>query len=151
MAGKRERLRIELARLLEQERLPLVDEPSAGRLRQALTPMSSRLFRDLLRQCGTPLAPLLEGVRQDTFEDLERTLLLLAQEYSQGDLARKRQVRKMVIEAKNHARLAAANSKVAVEKREQKQEMVLWMLTWLENPAVFELWVPLRKAQWRAP
>jgi hypothetical protein len=27
----------------------------------------------------------------------------------------------------------------------EKEEMVLWMMTWLENPDVFEAWVPLRK------
>jgi len=26
-----------------------------------------------------------------------------------------------------------------------KEEMVLWMLTWLENPGVFATWLELRK------
>ncbi len=140
-------MRVALAALLERDGIALVDEEEARRLRAELPRMSDRMFRDLLRACGLPLAPLVEGVRQDDFQNLERTLLLLAQEYAQGDAARRKVVRGAVIEAKNHAKLVAANEKVAAEKRAEKQEMVLWMLTWLENPAVFELWVPLRKAR----
>ncbi len=144
---KKERWRVALAALLERDGIVLVDEGAAKRLRTELPRMSDRLFRDLLRVCGLPLAPLVEGVRQDDFHDLERTLLLLAQEYAQGDAARRKVVRGAVITAKNHAKLVAANEKVAAEKRAEKQEMVLWMMTWLENPAVFELWVPLRKGR----
>lgn len=144
---KKERWRVALAALLERDGIVLVDEGAAKRLRTELPRMSDRLFRDLLRVCGLPLAPLVEGVRQDDFHDLERTLLLLAQEYAQGDAARRKVVRGAVITAKNHAKLVVANEKVAAEKRAEKQEMVLWMMTWLENPAVFELWVPLRKGR----
>ncbi|MBL8218139.1 MAG: hypothetical protein JNL62_02860 [Bryobacterales bacterium] len=144
---KKERLRLALAALLDRDNPPIISESIAQRLRQELPAMSDRLFRDLLRTCGLPLAPLVEGVRQDDFHDLERTLLLLAQEYQLGDTARRKTVRAAVIEAKNHARLAAANPKVAPVKRAEKDEMVLWLLTWLENPSIFELWVPLRKAR----
>jgi hypothetical protein len=145
--SKKERCRIALSTLLVREAIPLLDEKAAVRLRAELPAMSDRMYRDLLRDCGLPLSPLVEGVRQDDFVHLERTLLLLAQEYEQGDLARRKQVRSAVIEAKNHARLAAANEKVSGEKRAEKDEMVLWTLTWLENPSIFELWVGLRKAQ----
>ncbi len=144
---KKERARLALSTLLEREHTALVDESTAKRLRAELPAMSDRMFRNLLRECGLPLAPLVEGVRQDDFEDLERTLLLLAQEYAQADTVRRKQVRAAVIEAKNHAKLAAANEKLAADKRHEKEEMVLWMLTWLENPSIFELWVPLRKIQ----
>jgi hypothetical protein len=50
----------------------------------------------------------------------------------------------LVIEAKNHARLAAVRSKDAATKAE-KQEMIRWMLVWLENPAAFPLWARLRR------
>ena len=46
-----------------------------------------------------------------------------------------------MIEAKDHARWAARNP----EKRAEKQEMALWMLTWLENPPLFPQWVKLRR------
>ena len=39
----------------------------------------------------------------------------------------------------------------AAEKRAQKEEMVQWMLVWLENPAIFPQWVKLRRAAAPAP
>lgn len=88
------------------------------------------------------LAPLIEGVRQDSFEVLEGSLLKLLAEYESGDAARRSRARNLVIEAKDHARLAARKPGL----RPDKQEMILWMLTWLENPAVFPDWVRLRRA-----
>jgi len=99
------------------------------------------------------LSPLVEGVRQDNLAHLERTLLQLAQEYRQGaergDRDQQRLCRRAVIEAKDHARLVSHNPKVSREKQLEKEEMVLWMMTWLENPGVFEAWVPLRKSHLR--
>lgn len=99
------------------------------------------------------MAPIVEGVRQDDFASLERTLLGLAQEYCQagldGNRARQKECRQLVISAKDHARLATHNPKTDDARRAQKEEMVLWMMTWLENPLVFEMWVPLRKARRR--
>ncbi|MBL8217424.1 MAG: hypothetical protein JNK87_42275 [Bryobacterales bacterium] len=123
----------------------MLDGAAAVKLRAQLGPVSDAMWRDLLRECGVPLAPLVEGVRQDTFANLERTLLLLWQEYAAADREGRRQCRALVIEAKDHARLAARNPKVSEDKRQQKEEMLLWMLTWLENPGAFELWVGLRK------
>jgi hypothetical protein len=48
----------------------------------------------------------------------------------------------VVIAAKDHARFAARKE----EKREEKEEMALWILTWLENPPVFPEWARLRRA-----
>lgn len=107
-------------------------------------------MRRLLRASGLPLTPLVEGVRQDSFEELERTLLALESEYSAavsaGQRERARACRRAVIQAKDHARLAARNPKTDSVKAAQKGEMVLWMLTWLENPSVFAAWLALRKA-----
>jgi hypothetical protein len=50
-------------------------------------------------------------------------------------------VRRLVITAKEHARLAARNP----GKRPDKEEMILWLTTWLENPPVFREWVSLRR------
>jgi hypothetical protein len=33
----------------------------------------------------------------------------------------------------------------APEKKAQKEEMVQWMLVWLENPKVFPAWADARK------
>lgn len=106
-----------------------------------LAPISGSYLRRLLRESGVPLSPLIEGVRQESFEALESSLLNLLTEYERGDLASRTSVRRLVIEAKDHARWAARNP----DKRAAKQEMVLWMLTWLENPPLFPQWVKLRR------
>lgn len=127
----------------------LIGEALAASLRAGLEPVSTRMWRDLIRGAGVDLAPIVEGVRQEDFAVLERTLLGLAQEYwlagESGDKARQRECRQLVIAAKDHAKLAARNPKVEQGKRGQKEEMVLWMMTWLENPSIFEMWVGLRK------
>jgi hypothetical protein len=61
------------------------------------------------------------------------------------DRARAKECRRAVINAKYRARLAARNPKVDPEKRKQREEMVEWLLVWLENPGVFESWSALRK------
>jgi uncharacterized protein YbjQ (UPF0145 family) len=99
-----------------------------------------------LRETGLELAPMVEGVRQNTFADLERTLRALGQEYEQtGDRARRQAIRALVVEAKDHARLAIRNPKVAPEIRTEREEMIQWMLVWLENPPVFNVWIDTRK------
>lgn len=96
-----------------------------------------------------PLAPLVEGVRQDSCAELERTLLAIDREHAAaaeaGEQSRARACRRAVIEAKDHARLALRNPKTHPEKAAGKEEMILWMLTWLENPGVFAAWLRLRK------
>ncbi len=66
----------------------------------------------------------------------------LLYEYEHGDAARRARVRRLVITAKDHARWASKKE----AKRAEKEEMVLWMLTWLENPPLFAEWVRLRRA-----
>ena len=56
-----------------------------------------------------------------------------------------RECRRVVIQAKDRARLVSRNEKVDPEKRKVKAEMVDWMLVWLENPGIFEAWARLRK------
>jgi hypothetical protein len=87
------------------------------------------------------LSPLVEGVRQESFDALESSLLKLLDEYESGDVAMRTTIRRLVIESKDHARWAARKP----EKRGEKQEMALWMLTWLENPPLFPQWVKLRR------
>ena len=106
-----------------------------------LGPISGSTLRRLLRESGVPLGPFVEGVRQDTFDTLESSLLNLLKEYEGGDMERRAAVRRLVIESKDHARWAAR----IPEKRAEKQEMALWMLTWLENPPLFPDWVRLRR------
>jgi hypothetical protein len=133
--------RTELARWLETVKPEQVGDREWDELRRLLAPVSESYLRKLLRESGVPLAPLVEGVRQETLEALESSLMRMLREYEAGSRERKALVRKAVITAKDHARLAARKEEV----RAEKQEMILWMLTWLENPALFPDWLRLRK------
>ncbi|MCU1339548.1 MAG: hypothetical protein JWO19_5129 [Bryobacterales bacterium] len=133
--------RADLRRWLERERPARIGEREWTRLRVDLDPISGSYLRRLLRDSGVPLGPLVEGVRQETFDALESSLLTFLEEYERGDASLKTSLRRLVIEAKDHARWAARNP----EKRLEKEEMALWMLTWLENPPLFPQWVRLRR------
>ncbi|MBM3747179.1 MAG: hypothetical protein FJW34_15435 [Acidobacteria bacterium] len=143
--SKRARLEQHLSR---RPREP-VGEKDWEQLKELLTPISDGYLRRLLRCSGLPLAPLVEGVRQDSFEDLERTLLALEGERTAalraGNPARAQACRRAVIEAKDHARLVLRSPKTEPAKAAWKQEMLLWILVWLENPGVFGAWLGLRK------
>jgi hypothetical protein len=125
----------------------VVSEEHLETLRERLRPISDSYLRRLLRTCGYPLAPLVEGVRQDSFEALERSLRALTVEYeSATSTERRKRIRGLVITAKEHARMAANRlGPSSTQARGQKQEMILWMLTWLHDPAVFPVWGALRK------
>ena len=108
-------------------------------------------MRRLLADTGIPVEPPFGGVRQKTFNELERSLLELEEVYARasemGDRARAQQCRNTVIQAKDHARLAARGVNTSAEKKAQKEEMIQWMLVWLENPGIFPAWVKLRKVK----
>jgi hypothetical protein len=133
--------RADLLRWLERQRPARIGEREWAMLRVELDPVSGSYLRRLLRESGVPLSPLVEGVRQESFDALESSLLNLLAEYESGDMAMRTTIRRLVIESKDHARWAARKS----EKRGEKQEMALWMLTWLENPPLFPQWVKLRR------
>jgi len=141
--GKSRGKRVELARWLESEQTPRIGEAEFERLRLALAPVSDSYLRKLLRDSGVALEPMIEGVRQATLDELEATLLALLEEYEHGDAMRRAAVRRLVVTAKDHARWASQRQ----ELRPGKTEMILWMITWLENPPVFREWVKLRRAQ----
>src|SRR5579864_916220 len=122
--------RDDLQRWLERQRPARIGEMEWAMLHVDLAPISGSHLRRLLRESGVPLSPLVEGVRQETFDALESSLLNLLAEYERGDLTARTSVRRLAIEAKDHARWAARKT----EKRAEKEEMALWILTWLENP-----------------
>jgi hypothetical protein len=124
---------------------PRVDEAEFARLAAALPEFREGRLRAALRASGLPLAPWVEGVRQDSLADLERTLAALAGEYAAGDTARRRALRALVITSKTHAQWALRRA--PPERREFKAEVLLWIRTWLENPPVFPVWAELRGAQ----
>ena len=106
-------------------------------------------MRHLLAETGIPVEQPFGGVRQKTLEELELSLLEIEEVYTRakesGDHARAQLCRNVVIQAKDHARLAARSRKATPEKKASKEEMVQWLLVWLENPGVFPVWVKLRK------
>jgi hypothetical protein len=134
-----------LERLAQRPSPARLDEAEFAALLDEFAPISERSLRKILRGSGVPLAPLVEGVRQDSFEDLERTLLAILAEYEAAgeNRERRRACRRAVIRAKDHARLALG--KLTGERRKAKEEMILWMLEWLENPGLFPDWLKLRK------
>jgi hypothetical protein len=138
---KRPGKRAELAAWIERRPGLPVGEAEFDELRRNLAPVSENYLRKLLRESGAPLSPVVEGVRQSTFDELERSLAALTAEYERRDAQHRQAVRQLVITAKDHARWSARRD----EKRAEKEEMALWMLTWLENPPLFADWVRLRK------
>ena len=112
-----------------------VTDPFFAELARAFPARKEQALRQALRKCGVPLDPLVEGVRQESLEELARTLVALQHEYQSTN--NKQRIRSMVIESKAHARFAS-------RKRPEKQEMVEWMLVWLHDPSLFETWVKLR-------
>jgi hypothetical protein len=132
----------ELASWLEEHHPAQIGEPEFALLRTELAPVSESYLRRLVRECGVPLDPMVEGVRQGTFAELEASLLRLLAEYERSDPPRRMAVRRLVITAKEHASLAAR----IPGKRPDKEEMILWLTTWLENPPVFREWVSIRRS-----
>jgi len=131
----------ELATWVERERPQKIGEPEWQALKELLAPISESYLRRLVRGSQIPLSPLVEGVRQESFKALEASLAALLDEYEAADPPRRAAVRKLVIAAKDHAHWAARKP----ERKEEKEEMILWMLTWLENPPLFRDWVRLRR------
>ncbi len=132
----------ELTAWIDREQPREIGEPEWESLLRMLAPISESYLRRLLRGSGIPMSPLVEGVRQESFDALEASLLRLLAEYEHADSRRRLSVRRLVMAARDHARWASRKD----AKRAEKEEMMLWMSTWLENPPVFPEWVRLRRA-----
>ena len=126
---------------LKERGFTAIGEAEMAELTRFLAPISENYLRSLAREIGLPLAPLVEGIRQENFEELERTLRAMLIGYESGP----RECRRLVWQAKDHARWWANSPKATEETRRMKLEMVEWMLVWLENPPLFPIWVDLRK------
>jgi len=135
-----------LAAWLERKSPAEVGDREWDQVRALLAPISENYLRRLLRESGAPLAPLVEGVRQESLDTLEASLMKLLDEYEPGNGERRARVRRAVITAKDHARWAFRRQ-TDEDKKLEKQEMILWMTTWLENPPLFREWAPLRLKQ----
>jgi hypothetical protein len=125
--------RARLAEWIAQQQPSIVGQHEFEQLAARLGPISDNYLRQLLRESGVHLAPMVEGVRQSNLGVLELSLLALLAEYEAGDPAHRKAVRKLVITARDHARWTS------------KKEHVLWLTTWLENPPLFPAWARLRK------
>jgi hypothetical protein len=138
--------------LLEEQiaTVDVVDEAVWETLKRDLAPVSESYLRHLIKQSGRPMTPLVEGVNVSTPDHAVRTLRALAAEYESGDPHRRRRCRALVLEAKERIRWqlhrSAQPGKAAVDPQESKQELFLWVSTWLENPAIFPEWIAIRRA-----
>jgi hypothetical protein len=140
--------RSELRRWIAERSPPRIGAAEYAEIRSLLAPISESYLHKLLRDCGAPLDPMVEGVRQGSFDELQESLEHLLEIYQSSDALRKKAVRALVITAKDHARLAARSANFSPERRGEKVEMVLWLLTWLENPGIFPEWARLRRSAW---
>jgi hypothetical protein len=128
---------------------PAITEAVWRDLLARFAPVSESYLRELLRGTTLPFDQPYAGIRQHTLGELEQSLhdmlAVYVQAVAAGDRDRARYCRRQVIAAKDRARFLARNPRTHPEKRAQKEEMFLWMLTWLENPEVFPAWVAARK------
>ncbi len=145
----------ELREYLEAERPSAITEAVWRDLTVRLAPVSESYLRELLRETGLPFDQPYAGIRQHTFDELERSLAEMLAVYREameaGDRDRARYARRQVIAAKDRAKFLAGNPRTPEEKRAQKEEMAQWMMVWLENPEVFPAWLEARKRASGAP
>lgn len=144
MASRAESKRARLAALLAELRPEVVDQSLFGQLQQTLAPISESWLRQLLRQSGIPLTAAVEGVSCENFVELRRTLLALSEAYTDADASDRLALRRQALEAKQRLRFVLARAKTD-EERATREEMLLRVLTWLENPVVFPFWLQLRE------
>src|SRR5579871_142020 len=142
------------ARLTEwitEKRPVAVTEADWRELLELLAPVSESYLRHLLRDTEIAVEQPFGGVRQKNLDELQQSLLEMEAVYTRakagGDRGRAQLCRTSVIQAKDHARLASRSSRIDAEKKALKEEMVEWMLVWLENPGVFPAWVKLRRSK----
>jgi hypothetical protein len=139
----------DLREYLAREKPQAIGEEVWLNLLRRFAPVSEGYLRDLLRETGLPFAQPYAGVRQHSFEELEKSLAELLETYSAaqaaGDRDRARYCRRQVIAARDRAKFTAANPRTPEQKRAEKAEMAQWMLVWLENPEVFPAWAEARK------
>src|SRR5947209_1728627 len=84
VAPRGESKRVKLAAFLDRERPAVVDFAVLDAIRAELGAVSDSYLRRLLKDTGVPLAPLVEGVSQESFPELERTLVALEGEYAEA-------------------------------------------------------------------
>lgn len=110
-----------LEEFLEERRPAAVSEEIWRELVALLSPISESYLRDLLQGLKLPVAQPFGGVRQSSFKELEASLLEIESAYAKamasGDMTRAKACRRVVIQAKDRARIVSRNEKVDPEKR----------------------------------
>lgn len=139
MPSRGETKRALLGRWIAERSPERIGPAEFGEIRRSIGPVSESYLRKLLRETGVPLTPEVEGVVTSSLDDLRRTLMALADVYENDP-----NVRRIVIEAKTRLKWAEARATEG-SKKALRAEMVLWTMTWLENPGAFEIWVGLRE------
>ncbi len=157
-------------RYLEERRPTSVDEgvlsSIAAEIRSTLrrgTPVSRSYLLQVLATTTVEISRSLGGLPVDLrhrvhFGDADRaaaTLLEMQREYAaardSGDRERAWGVRRAVRQAKDRLRLVLRRPSFSVDKRAEKEELLVWFLVWLENPEVFAPWLKLRRrGDWAA-
>jgi hypothetical protein len=140
MPSRSESRRSQLSRWIAENQPALVDSVVLERIRTDIGPVSDSYLRQMVKASGVALSAEVEGVSTSSLEEAERTLLALCACYAEGQHA----VRALVIEARKRLRWALERAPDA-EKGGRRTEMMLWTLTWLENPLAFPAWLALRK------
>lgn len=144
---------------IETNGTTLVDAAEFAAIRKQATrglardkPPADRYLMDILSAAGVEIDRRLDGVpvdlrgriRTGTLEDARESLEALAREYAAAeDAVRAADIRRAVRSAKDKVRFLLRRN-LSAEKRRIKEEVLCWMLVWLENPHVFETWVALR-------
>jgi hypothetical protein len=124
---------------LAESQPAIIDENVWAELQVRLAPVSNGYLRELVIATGLPMSPIVEAVRQDSFEQAERTLIALTQAYVEAAAERRKRIRGAVIDSKDRLRWSLKRPDP------MKQEILLWVMTWLENPEIFPTWLALRR------
>ena len=143
----------EIRAAIEARGFTSIGDAEWNALRAAFPNASDTTMRHAVRESGVALDALVDGVRLSTFHQFEQSLAALVSEYDQacrdGDSGRARRCREVAIRAKDHARMAARAARDK-DRSADKEEMVEWLLVWLETPDLFGSWAGLRQRAKRA-
>lgn len=130
--------------LLRTRNWTSIHAPEWTALQTELADISPTSLRKWLTEAALPIAQPYAGIATKTLLELEQSLASMAGIYIQ-DPALRKLCRAAVIQAKDRARFASLNLRATPEKRALKEEMLRWMLVWLDDPALFQTWLILRK------
>ncbi len=99
---------------------------------------------DIDRRLGGVPVDLRNRIRTGTLKDARSSLSAMAREHAAAeDAVRAEDIRRSVRDAKDRVKFLLQRN-LSPDQRQVKEEILRWILTWLENPHVFETWVAIR-------